>query len=101
MHFDLLIKGGELVDPGAGHHGFFDIGIFRGQIASVDRSIPAAAALRTIDSTGMIAPGLVDLHTHVYRNATLGDPRGPGGGANWGNDLAGCRLGRILQFFGF
>ncbi|RLT34502.1 MAG: amidohydrolase/deacetylase family metallohydrolase [Chloroflexi bacterium] len=72
MHFDLLIKGGELVDPGTGRHGFFDIGIFRGLIASVDRSIPAAAALRTINATGMIVtPGLVDMHTHVYRNATF------------------------------
>lgn len=72
MHFDLLIRGGELVDPGAGHHGFFDIGIFRGLVAAVDRSIPAASALRTIDASGMIVtPGLVDLHTHVYRNATF------------------------------
>ncbi len=72
MHFDLVIKGGDVIDPGAGHNGFFDIGILRGQIAAVDRNIPTEAALRTLDATGMIVtPGLVDLHTHVYRNSTF------------------------------
>ncbi|MCX6045824.1 MAG: amidohydrolase/deacetylase family metallohydrolase [Chloroflexi bacterium] len=79
MHFDLLIKGGEVVDPGSGYQGRFDIGIKRNRIAAVEANIPAEAAFRVIDASGQIVtPGLVDLHTHVYHSVTtwgvLADP---------------------------
>lgn len=79
MHFDLLIKGGEVVDPGSGYQGRLDIGIKRNRIAAVEANIPAEAAFRVIDASGQIVtPGLVDLHTHVYHSVTtwgvLADP---------------------------
>lgn len=72
MHFDFLIKSGDVIDPEAGQGSFFDIGICRGLITAVDRNIPNMAVLRRIDATEKIGtPGLVDLHRHVYYNATF------------------------------
>jgi dihydroorotase len=70
--FDLLIKGGEVVDPGGGRGGQLDVAIKRDRIAAVDRDIPAEAAFRVIDASGQyVTPGLVDLHTHVYHHVTF------------------------------
>ena len=67
MRYDLLIKGGEVVDPGGGHEGLLDVAIERGRIAVVDRDIPEEAAFRTIDAAGsLVLPGLVDFHTHTF-----------------------------------
>lgn len=71
MRFDLLIKGGEVVDPGAGYGGRLDVAVTRDRIAAVDRDIPAESAFRVIDATDqLVTPGLVDLHTHVYAGST-------------------------------
>jgi dihydroorotase len=71
MEFDLLIKGGEVVDPGSGKQGRLDVAIKRNRIAAVDANIPTESAVRTIDATGQyVTPGLVDLHTHVYHSVT-------------------------------
>jgi dihydroorotase len=65
--FDLLIKGGEVLDPSQSLRGRRDIGIRYGVIEAVEPDIPAARALRTIDAGGkLVTPGLVDLHCHVY-----------------------------------
>lgn len=72
MQFDLIIKGGEVVDSGAGYSGPLDVAIKRNRIAAVDRNIPADAAPRVIDASGQyVTPGLVDLHTHVYHGVTF------------------------------
>jgi dihydroorotase len=71
MRFDLLIRGGEVVDPGGGNEGRFDVAISRGRIAALDRDIPEEAAFRVIDASGqLVTPGLVDLHTHVFHKVT-------------------------------
>jgi dihydroorotase len=71
MRFDLLIKGGDVVDPAAGYRGRLDVAIKRDRIAAVDPDIPAQSAFRVIDARGQhVTPGLVDLHTHVYYGAT-------------------------------
>jgi len=65
--FDLVIKGGEVLDPSQQLRGRRDIGIRYGVIEAVEPDIPAARALRTIDAGGkLVTPGLVDLHCHVY-----------------------------------
>ncbi len=67
MPFDLLVKGGEVIDPGGGHHGRLDVGVRDGRVAAVDRDLPAEAAGHVLDAAGhLVTPGLVDLHTHVY-----------------------------------
>lgn len=70
-HYDLLITGGEVIDPDAGYNGRFDVGISGGKIAAIEPTIDPARAARTIDATGQIVtPGLVDLHTHIYWGVT-------------------------------
>ena len=71
MRFDLLIRGGEVVDPGGGREGNLDVAVTRGKIAAVDHDIPDNAAFAVIDAAGQyVMPGLVDLHTHVFRKVT-------------------------------
>src|SRR5512136_1841596 len=65
--FDLVIKGGDVLDPSQSLRGRRDIGIRYGVIEAVAPDIPAARALRVIDAGGkLVTPGLVDLHCHVY-----------------------------------
>ena len=72
MNFDLLIKGGEVVDPGSGYGGRLDVAIKRDRIAAVERDIPAGSAVRVLDATGRyVTPGLVDLHTHVFHGVSF------------------------------
>jgi dihydroorotase len=65
--FDLVIKGGDVLDPSQSLRGRRDIGIRFGAIEALEADIPAARAQRVLDATGkLVTPGLVDLHTHVY-----------------------------------
>src|SRR6267143_2672872 len=65
--FDLVIKGGDVLDPSQSLRGKRDIGIRWGVIEAVENEIPAARAAKTIDASGkLVTPGLIDLHCHVY-----------------------------------
>jgi len=65
--YDLVIKGGEVLDPSQSLRARRDIGIRWGVIESVEESIPPARALKSIDAAGkLVMPGLIDLHCHVY-----------------------------------
>ena len=67
MSYDLLVKGGEVLDPGQGLRGVMDVAIQGDKIAAIEPSIPAAQAADVLDATGMlVTPGLIDLHTHLY-----------------------------------
>lgn len=69
--FDVLITGGEVVDPGGGTEGRADVGIREGKIAAVAPDLSSARVGRTVDASGQIVtPGLVDLHTHIYWGVT-------------------------------
>jgi dihydroorotase len=71
MKYDLLISGGEVVDPGAGLRGRMDVVVFAGRIAAVAPDLPAADAHRVIDAKGLlVTPGLVDVHAHVFVNSS-------------------------------
>jgi dihydroorotase len=74
--YDLVIRGGEVVDPGQRLRGRRDVGIRWGRIAAVEPSIDAAGATQSIDAGGkLVVPGLIDLHSHVYPQASaLGLP---------------------------
>jgi dihydroorotase len=65
--FDLVIKGGDVLDPSQNLRGKRDIGIRLGIIEAVEADIPAERAQKVLDTGGkLVTPGLVDLHTHVY-----------------------------------
>src|ERR1700743_5028 len=65
--YDLVIRGGEVLDPSQSLRPKGDIGIGWGVVEAVQHSIPAERALKSIDATGkLVTPGLVDLHCHVY-----------------------------------
>jgi dihydroorotase len=65
--FDLVIKGGDVLDPSQSLRGRRDIGIRFGVVEALEADIPAERAERLLDATGkLVTPGLVDLHTHIY-----------------------------------
>ncbi len=74
--FDLVIRGGEVIDPSQALRARRDIGIRWGRVAAVEASIPADRSAQSIDASGkLVLPGLIDLHAHVYPQASaLGLP---------------------------
>ena len=68
MRFDIVIKGGRVIDPARGLDGKRDVAILAGRVAAVDASIPAESAFRVVDAAGLlVTPGLIDFHAHVFR----------------------------------
>jgi dihydroorotase len=66
--YDLMIKGGRVIDPSAGLDAVHDVAIMQGRIAAVGSNIPGDAS-ETIDAQGkIVAPGLIDIHTHAGRS---------------------------------
>ena len=65
--YDLVIKGGRVIDPSLRLDAIRDVGVLQGRIAAVESSITVAAA-NTIDARGkLVVPGLIDIHTHAAR----------------------------------
>jgi dihydroorotase len=65
--FDLVLKGGEVVDPSQNLRGRRDIGIRFGVVEAIEPDIPADKALRVLNTAGkVVTPGLIDLHAHVF-----------------------------------
>src|SRR5437763_5090985 len=66
--YDLLIKGGRVMDPSRKFDQVCDVAIRGGKIAAVQPNIAAATAAETLDATGkIVVPGLIDIHTHAGR----------------------------------
>jgi dihydroorotase len=66
--YDLLIKGGHVIDPARGFDARADVAIAGGKIAAIRQNISSSAASETIDATGkFVVPGLIDIHTHAVR----------------------------------
>ena len=65
--YDLLLKGGHVVDPRNGLSAVRDVAIADGKIAAVASRINAAEALKTVDVSDLyVTPGLIDIHVHVF-----------------------------------
>ncbi|MFY7793669.1 MAG: amidohydrolase/deacetylase family metallohydrolase [Chitinophagaceae bacterium] len=65
--YDLLLKGGHLIDPAHGIDRVMDIAVVKDSVVRVAAQIPASEAKKTIDLKGKyIAPGLIDMHVHVF-----------------------------------
>ncbi len=67
QQYDLLIRGGHVIDPKNKIDALSDVAIAGGKIALVAPSIPAERAKRVVNATGLlVTPGLIDIHTHLY-----------------------------------
>ncbi|MBV8842808.1 MAG: amidohydrolase family protein, partial [Bryobacterales bacterium] len=65
--FDLIVKGGRVIDPSRKFDAIADVAIAQGRIAAVEANIAGDAA-ETIDAKGkLVVPGLIDIHTHAAR----------------------------------
>jgi dihydroorotase len=65
--YDLVVRGGRVVDPASGTEGQKDIAISGGMIVDVAPGLGEQPAARTIDVAGrIVAPGLIDGHAHVF-----------------------------------
>src|SRR5262245_36430149 len=74
--FDLVVKGGEVLDPSQNLRARRDIGIRFGVVEALEADIPADKALRVLSASGkIVTPGLIDLHAHVFPyGSALGIP---------------------------
>lgn len=83
--YDVVLRGGTVVDPSLGLNGQLDVAVEAGRIAEVAPAISAGPNTRVVDVTGkLVTPGLIDLHAHVF------DAISPNGVEP---DLAGVRAG--------
>ncbi len=68
--YEILIRNGEVRDPGRSLRQRADVAIRDGKIAAIQANIPPEQALDVVDATGLyVTPGLVDLHTHCFYGA--------------------------------
>lgn len=76
MQYDILIRGGRVIDPSQGINQPRDLAISGRRIAAIADKIPAEHARHVLDARGqLVVPGLIDLHVHAYQHAPLGlDP---------------------------
>ncbi len=81
---DILIKGGEVIDPSQNLRGVRDVAVFKGKIVALGESLTDYEPRHVIDACGLyVTPGLIDLHVHVYTHMPLGlnaDSLCPAGG---------------------
>ena len=66
-HYDLVLKGGTVVDPAQSLHSRADIAFLDGIVAAAGDALPTANAREVVDCEGhLVVPGLIDLHVHVF-----------------------------------
>jgi dihydroorotase len=92
QQYDLVLRGGHVIDPGNQIDGRMDVAVSNGRIAAVQPDIPAAQARKSLDVTGFyVVPGLVDLHAHVfgYEGSLVPDKTAPRAGTTTIVDAGG------------
>ena len=69
--YDLVLKGGHVVDPGQGVDTTMDVAFLAGKVAAIGKAIAVPAGVEARDVSGsIVTPGLIDMHTHVYWGGT-------------------------------
>ena len=67
QNYDILIKGGHIIDPVNNIDQVMDLAIKGNKIASIEKEISANQAKKVVDASGLIvSPGLIDMHTHNF-----------------------------------
>ncbi len=73
QEIDLLLKGGQVIDPKNNINSKMDVAITAGKIFRIAANIPAGSAKKVVDVSGLyVAPGLINMHTHVYAGSKAG-----------------------------
>ena len=67
--FDLVLKGGRVIDPAQGVDARLDVAFANGKVAEVGPDLPGGRQTRDVSGL-IVVPGLIDLHTHVYWGGT-------------------------------
>ena len=84
MKYDILIRGGHVIDPSQNLTAIRDVAVSGDRIHKIDEKIDPAEARYTVDARGLyVVPGLIDLHAHVYPHSPFGlepDPLCAAGG---------------------
>jgi dihydroorotase len=71
MAYDLILKGGHVIDPSQKIDTIADVAFTAGKVAAVGKDLKGEAKTVTRDVKGkIVSPGLIDLHTHVYWGGT-------------------------------
>ena len=77
--YDIVIKGGHVIDPKNNIDAIMDVAINGDKVAMVARNINVQGAGRVIDATGLyVTPGLIDAHVHVFYGTQNGFVTGDG-----------------------
>ncbi|HXJ88384.1 MAG TPA: amidohydrolase/deacetylase family metallohydrolase [Candidatus Binatia bacterium] len=64
--YDLLLKGGHVIDPANQIDDVRDVAVFQGKIAAVEKNIPSDQAGKVVDVSNLyVTPGLIDIHFHI------------------------------------
>lgn len=64
--YDLLLKGGHVIDPANHIDAVMDVAVSGGKIAAVEKDIPATSVGKVVDVSGLyVTPGLIDIHYHI------------------------------------
>jgi dihydroorotase len=69
--YDLVLKGGRVIDPANGIDAILDVAVSGGRIAAVGADLPVPPGATKLDVTGsVVTPGLIDTHAHIYEHVT-------------------------------
>ena len=72
QQYDLLLKGGHVIDPKNKIDALMDVGVAAGKIAQVSANIDIKNAKQVIDVSGMyVTPGIIDMHVHVFNGGDV------------------------------
>ena len=84
MQCDVLIRGGNVIDPSQGISGLRDVAVTGDRIVAMAEQLPNYRSDHVIDARGqLVVPGLIDLHVHAYTHSPFGlepDPLCAAGG---------------------
>jgi dihydroorotase len=69
--YDLLIKGGEVIDPAQGLRAVTDVAFKDGRVAAIGLDLNASKTSQVVDASGkLVTPGLIDVHGHYFPHVT-------------------------------
>lgn len=84
--FDLVLRGGRVIDPANGTDAILDVAVADGKIAAVGPKLRVSRSTKKLDMKGtVVTPGLIDTHAHIYEHVT--------GDFGLNADLVGVRSG--------